>query len=191
MDATTLMTALESLVPGAGLEAVPSVDWPALVVPREHIVDTCRALRDAPELAYSVLADVTAVDYDPREPRFEVVYHLVCLGESAGQQPARVRLKVPVPAGDAHLPTVSGVFPNANWAEREVYDLFGIVFDGHADLRRILMPDDWEGHPLRKDYPVQVSLPVKTHEVLQMSEEEFVANIQRQRVATGAPAKPS
>jgi len=197
MDATTLLGSLQALVPGAAFESVPSVDYPTIVVPRERIVDTCRALRDAPELGYSLLSDVTAADFFPREPRFHVVYHLVCLGErdfpraGSGLAPARLRLKVAVAGADAHLPTVSGVYPSADWAEREVYDLFGIVFDGHPDLRRILMPDEWQGHPLRKDYPVQVQVPVKTYESLQLSEEEFVRNIERQRVATGAPRKTS
>ena len=192
MDATTLLGHLQSAVPGASFEAVPSVDCATLRVPREHIVATCRAMRDVAELSFAVLVDLTAVDYHPRDPRFEVVYQLVRVGDvpRPGLTPARVRLKVPVPAGDAHVPTVSGVYPSANWAEREVFDLFGVVFDGHPDLRRILTTDDWEGHPLRKDYPVQVQVPVRWQERLQLSEEEFVANIQRQRVATGAANEP-
>jgi NADH-quinone oxidoreductase subunit C len=193
MDATSLLGFLKAQVPGAAFDSVASVDYPTIVVPREHIVDTCRALRDTPELSFSYLSDITAVDVFPREPRFRVVYHLVCLGvrdfptPGSALPPARVRLEVAVAGDAARVPTVSGVFPNANWPEREVYDLFGIVFDGHPDLRRILMPDDWQGHPLRKDYPVQVSVPVKIHESLQLSEEEFVRNIERQRLATGAP----
>ena len=193
MDATTLLGHLQAAVPGASFDIVPSVDCPTLRLPREHIVGVCRALRDTPELSFAVLVDLTAVDYYPRDPRFEVVYQLLRVGDfpRAGLTPARVRLKVPVPAGDVHVPTVSGVYRNANWAEREVFDLFGVVFDGHPDLRRILTPDEWEGHPLRKDYPVQVQVPVRVQERLQLSEEEFVANIERQRVATGAAKKPN
>jgi NADH-quinone oxidoreductase subunit C len=193
MDATTLLGLLQNAVPGATFEVVPSVDCPTILVPREHIVGACRAMRDVPELSFSVLVDLTAVDYHPRDPRFEVVYQLLRMADypRPGLAPARVRLKVPVQAGDVHVPTVLGVYPNANWAEREVFDLFGVVFDGHPDLRRILTPDDWEGHPLRKDYPVQVQVPVRAQERLQLSEQEFVANIERQRVATGAVKKPS
>jgi NADH-quinone oxidoreductase subunit C len=188
MDATTLSSILQSRVAGPSFEISPSVDFPSLFVPREFIVPTLRALRDDPELGFSLLSDLTAADYFPREPRYQVVYHLVRLGvrdfprPGENAPPARVRLKVPVPGERPWVPTACEVFACANWLEREVWDLFGIVFDGHTDLRRILLPDDWEGHPLRKDYPVQVKLPVKTDLPLQVTEEEFVENIQRQRV---------
>jgi NADH-quinone oxidoreductase subunit C len=197
MDATTLLGILQPRVAGAAFEKVPAPDCPTLLVPRDHIVETCRAMRDTPELSFSFLADVTAVDFYPSDPRFEVVYQLVCLGERDFPRPGstlpadRARLKVRVPGSDARVPTVSDVYPNANWAEREVFDLFGIVFEGHPDLRRILMPDEWEGHPLRKDYPVQVKVPYKSHESLQISEEEFVSNVARHRLMTGTPKRPS
>lgn len=190
MDATTLIDTLQPLVAGAALEAAPAVDFPTIVVPRDRIVDVCRLLRDTPALGFTCLSDLTAADFHPREPRFDVVYHLVRLGvrdfPSAGDNPppARVRLKVRVPGTAPTLPTVTSVFPNADWSERELFDLFGLMFDGHPDLRRILLPDDWEGHPLRKDYPVQVTVPVMTHEMLQLTAEEFVGNIERQRRAT-------
>lgn len=196
MDATTLQTLLGARVPGARIEVAPSIDYPTLVVSREHIVDLLRTLRDDPELGFSCLVELTAADYLPREPRFEVVYHLLRLGvqdfPSPGANPpaARLRLKVPLAGGDPHVPTVLGVFPNANWLEREVFDLFGIVFEGHPDLRRLLLPDEWEGHPLRKDYPVQVSVPVRTTSAIELTAQEFVANIERQRRATGTARKP-
>lgn len=114
----------------------------------------CRFLRDDPDLVFDFLADVTGVDrlrLPESSPRFEVVYHLYSLPHRR-----RIRLKVRVDEGQA-VSTVTGVWPTANWHEREVYDMFGVPFEGHPDLRRILMPDDWEGHPLRKDYPVEAS----------------------------------
>ncbi len=117
---------------------------------RQSLVRVCEYLRDAPGVSFKFLADLTAVDRYPNEPRFEVVYHLLSL-ESC----QRVRLKVRLPGGDPIVDSVVPVWPGANAQEREVFDLFGIRFDGHPDLRRILMPEDWEGHPLRKDYPTE------------------------------------
>lgn len=111
---------------------------------------TCEFLRDAPGLRFQFLSDVTAVDLHPDEPRFEVVYHLLSL-ESAERLRLKVRLSSDGPKVDSLVP----VWPSANAFEREVFDLFGIVFEGHPYLRRILMPEDWEGHPLRKDYPTE------------------------------------
>jgi NADH-quinone oxidoreductase subunit C len=110
------------------------------------------------------------------------VYLLASLGTAGfGDTPKRLRVKVRVPNEDAVVPTVTNVWAAANWAEREAYDLYGVHFAGHPDLRRILMPDDWEGHPMRKDYPVQIKAPVKTYAPLQLSEEEFVANVEAAR----------
>jgi NADH-quinone oxidoreductase subunit C len=108
---------------------------------------------------FALLLDVGAVDYLPREPRFDVVYHLLKLAPAPASiaevgTPSRVRLLCGVNDGE-RLPSVMDLWKAADWAEREIYDLFGIVFDGHADLRRIQMPSDWEGHPLRKDYPMR------------------------------------
>jgi NADH-quinone oxidoreductase subunit C len=169
---------------GGQFEAVDSRDgMPTVVVPRELLPDAARALRDDPALRFAFLADIVAVDYFPREPRYELVYLLVSLGTSGfGETPRRLRLKVRVPNDDAIVPTVSNIWPAANWVERETFDLYGVRFDGHPDLRRILMPDDWEGHPMRKDYPVQIKAPVKTYAPLQLSEEEFVANVEAARV---------
>ncbi len=108
----------------------------------------------------SMLLDVGGVDYLEREPRFDVVYHLLALplGPATVAQigtPRRVRVLVGVPATDPTLPSVTDLWPNADWAEREIYDLFGISFAGHPDLKRIQLPYDWQGHPLRKDYPLR------------------------------------
>ena len=167
------------------------MDMPAIYVDREHLIEVCQILRDDPALQFVFLADVTAVDLLPAEPRFEMVYHLSSLGEAykapgaqAAVTPTRLRMKVRVPGADPRVPTVQEVYPTAGWPEREVFDLFGIHFDGHRDLRRILTPEDWEGHPMRKDYPVQIKMPVKTYEPLQLTPEEFVATIQAARDGT-------
>ena len=109
---------------------------------------------------YAMLLDLGAVDYLQRSPRYDVVYHLLKLAPRRATvaqvgTPQRMRILCGVAGDDPHLPSVMDLWRSADWAEREVFDLFGIVFDGHADLRRIQMPYDWEGHPLRKDYPVR------------------------------------
>jgi NADH-quinone oxidoreductase subunit C len=126
-----------------------------VVVARERIVEVSRFLRDDPALDYCMLVDLTAVDYLPREPRFEVVYHYLSL-----EKLHRVRVKVQVEEKDAVVPTLTGLWGCANWLEREVWDMFGIRFDGHPDLRRILMYEEFEGHPLRKDYPIRKRQPL-------------------------------
>jgi NADH-quinone oxidoreductase subunit C len=163
-------------VPDASYEPGRSVDFATIYVPAHRLVDTCFALRDAPSLRFDVLIEVTAADYFPREPRFEVVYHLLSI-------PNRTRLRVKVRArSEDSVPTVQSVWKGAGWPEREVWDMFGIVFDGHPDLRRLLMPEDWEGHPARKDYPVQIRKPTQTYQPLEVGEEEFRANIERDKV---------
>ena len=161
-----------------GLHEVAAADgMPTAYVDADVLPEAGLALRAA---GFTVLLDAIPVDLHPREPRFEVSYLLLNPGD-AGSGPARFRLKVRVPGTDPRLPTLSQVWPSANWAEREAFDLFGILFDGHPDLRRILMPEDWEGFPLRKDYPVQIKAPVKTYEPLQVTQEEFVANLEKAR----------
>ncbi|MGD2162540.1 MAG: NADH-quinone oxidoreductase subunit C [Anaerolineales bacterium] len=113
------------------------------------IVELCQYLRDHDSFAFNLLAALTAVDHYPSEPRFNIVYQLYSL-----ENKIFFALKVPLRSDAAEIPTVEGVFPNANWHEREVFDMFGVKFKGHSDLRRILMPQDWEGHPLRKDFPL-------------------------------------
>jgi NADH-quinone oxidoreductase subunit C len=161
-----------------GLEPVESADgMPTVYASPAQLVDAGRALRAG---GFSVLIDLVPVDLHPADPRFEVSYLLLNPGGDGGTA-ARLRLKVRVGGTEPVLPTVSAVWAAANWAEREAFDLFGIHFDGHPDLRRILMPDDWDGYPLRKDYPVQINMPVKTYEPLQLTPEEFVANIEAAR----------
>jgi len=186
MQATAIIEVLSRALQAdpSRFEAVESRDgMPTIYAPLDLLVETCRVLRDATELRFAFLADVTAVDYHPRDPRFEVLYILASLGVSGyGDTPKRLRLKVRV-GHEQSVPSVSSVWQSANWGEREVYDFFGLQFEGHPDMRRILMPDDWEGFPMRKDYPVQINQAVKTYEPLQVSEEEFVANIESARRA--------
>jgi len=122
-----------------------------VTVRAEDVVDVCTFLRDDPELQYTTLLFVTGLDRSELgiEPRFVTVYQLYSIPHRR-----HLRLKVPIPGNPPRVPTATRVWPAANWHEREAYDLMGIVFEGHPDLRRILMPDDWVGHPLRKDYPL-------------------------------------
>ena len=120
-----------------------------LVVAASAVLEICQLLRHDPSLDYSFLVDLAAVDYHPQQPRFGVCYLLHSL-----KQNARLRLRVLLPEQEPRLPSVSEIWPAAEWPEREAFDLMGIEFDDHPDLRRILMPTDWEGHPLRKDYPL-------------------------------------
>ena len=120
---------------------------------REKVLDICRFLHDTPELAMDYLMDLCGVDYLGKKDdggRFEVVYHLYSM-----EHRHMLRLRVRVPGSDPKIASVMPVWKGVNWHERECFDMFGIVFEGHPDLRRILLPEDWEGHPLRKDYPVQ------------------------------------
>jgi NADH-quinone oxidoreductase subunit C len=123
-------------------------DW-TLIVDPARLLEVATILRDAPDARFDFCSDVTASDWPVRARRFDVIY---CLYSVPLRQ--RVRLKVQVGDGES-VATVTGVWPAANWLEREVFDLFGIRFEGHPDLRRILMPDDWQGHPQRKDYPLE------------------------------------
>jgi NADH-quinone oxidoreductase subunit C len=178
MDAPALIALLQQAAPGATVESAPSIDLQTSIsVSRDHVLDVARVLRDSPELRFAFLAELTAVDVWPREPRFEVIYVLVSL-----EHRLRLRVKVRLQGADAHLTTVSGIWPAANWLEREVWDLFGIAFDGHPDPRRLLMPEDWEGFPLRKDSPVQIRRPPHVAEALQVTQEEFATNVERDRL---------
>jgi NADH-quinone oxidoreductase subunit C len=136
-----------------------------ILVARERILEVLRALRDDPVLHMNFLMDLTAVDYLGREPRFELVYHLAAIElEPRGSGPSRtrhrLRVKAGVPAEDCRAPSVCALFASANWMEREVWDMYGISFDGHPDPRRILLYDGFQGHPLRKDYPKERRQPL-------------------------------
>jgi NADH-quinone oxidoreductase subunit C len=117
----------------------------AMLVDRDELLDSLAWLRDEPDLSFGFLSSLTATDWPGKDPRFWVVYDLRSM-----EHDHRARVKVGLPEADAHVPTVTGLFPTANWHEREVFDFYGIVFDGHPDLTRILLPDDWDGHPLLK-----------------------------------------
>lgn len=130
------------------LETVEFRGETTVVVKKEDIVGVSAFLKN--DLGFNFLTDLCGVDYMGQSPRFMVVYHLYNIGTHL-----RLRIKAPVEESDPRIDTVSGIWSTANWMERETWDLMGITFNNHPDPRRILMPDDWEGHPLRKDYPVQ------------------------------------
>ena len=130
------------------LETIEFRGETTVVVKKEDIVAVCAFLKE--ELGFNFLTDLCSVDYMGQAPRFMVVYQLYNIGTHT-----QLRVKAPVEESDARIDTVCGVWGAANWMEREAWDLMGISFNNHPDPRRILMPDDWEGHPLRKDYPVQ------------------------------------
>lgn len=132
-------------------DVVDALGETTIVVPREAIIAVCQFMKSSPSLEFNFLADLCGFDRGPEEePRFEVNYHLF-----STKKYHRIRLKVLLNEEDAHVPTVTAVWRTANWHERETYDLFGVIFDDHPDLRRILLPDDWQGHALRKDFPLR------------------------------------
>ena len=188
MEATSIIDALNAAVPGARAEAVPAVDMETILVARESIVEVCRVLRDDPAFQFAFLSDVVGVDLLPQEPRYEIVYLLACLGPAfttaGATTPAparRLRLKTRLPADDPRVETVSSVWPSANWAEREIFDLLGVAFNDHPNLRRILMTDDLEGHPLRKDYPVQIRKSGHIPWEIDLTPQQFAANVEAGR----------
>jgi NADH-quinone oxidoreductase subunit C len=145
--ANAAIAALRGGAPDAVTAAKFDRDELTLTIVRESIVPAARLVRDA---GFNFLEDVTCVDLAPDEPRFRVVYHI--LSHSMKQ---RVRLVVLADSVDPVVDSITSVWPSANFYEREIFDLFGVRFGGHPDLRRIMLPEEWEGHPLRKDYPVE------------------------------------
>ena len=142
-----IAAAIEAAEPGAVLSGGLAFGEANLEVRADKLVAVCRFLKDQQQFVR--LADLTAVDCHIRVPRFEVIYHL-----HSFEKNQRLRLKCRLPEAAAEVDSITSVWRSANWHEREVFDLFGIVFRGHPNLRRIMLPEDWEGHPLRKDYPV-------------------------------------
>ncbi len=153
----TVADTLASVLTGAGTDAEAAIEYTVVdrdeltfVVRREHLVPVVQALRDDPDLRFELFSGVSGVHY-PDDPGRELraVYHLLSVTHNR-----RVRLEVAAPDIDPHIPSVVEVYPGADWHERETWDFFGIIFDGHPALTRIEMPDDWPGHPQRKDYPL-------------------------------------
>jgi len=143
-----LSVAVAALAERFGAQVSEFRDQVSVLLAPEHVAAACQLLRD--EFAFDSLVGQTAVDYWPEEqPRFHLVYLLYSF-----EHYQRLSLRLPVNAGVLTIPTIEKVYPNANWYEREIWDMFGVRFEGHSDMRRILMPYDWVGHPLRKDYPL-------------------------------------
>jgi NADH-quinone oxidoreductase subunit C len=149
MDCKAIHETLEKQFATKIREFKGDVPEPYCLIDGDSIVEVCRFVRDEPSLKFEVLSDLTALDW-PKEEKIQVVYHLYSYSYKH-----QIVLKVDLPRDNPTLPTLEGVWKVANWFEREVFDLFGVVFDGHSDLRRIMLPEDWTGHPLRKDYVEQ------------------------------------
>ena len=143
-----LEKAIQAVKKGFEVEEHTFRDENSLLISPGDLVKICQLLRD--KFDFNMLSSLTAVDYWPEgDPRFHVVYQLYSIEENI-----TLRLRAAVPGDEPSVPTIEGLYPNANWHEREIWDMFGIRVEGHSDLRRILMPYEWEGHPLRKDYPL-------------------------------------
>lgn len=143
-----LLEQLRKRFPSAVSDPLIFRNQPSLTVAKESLLAVCEFLKSDEGGGYTLLTDETAVDYPKREKRFDIVYHLYSF-----QRNDRLRLKVLAGEGEK-VPSVVGVWPTANWLEREVFDMFGVEYEGHPDLKRILLPDEWVGHPLRKDYDI-------------------------------------
>ncbi|MBP1623025.1 MAG: nuoC [Acidobacteria bacterium] len=140
--------------PEAVVETLLPQGDPTAVIRPEHLLKVAGFLKTDPRLQFNVLIDITAVDYPERNPRFDLVYQLLSLPFNR-----RIRLKAPVGGAEPSVESITPLWGSANWLEREVWDMFGIRFNGHPDLKRILMYDGFEGHPLRKDYPINKRQP--------------------------------
>jgi NADH-quinone oxidoreductase subunit C len=153
MEEEKILDLLERRFPGRLRESSSSAGEEAAVIDPDALLEVAAFLQSAPQ-DFGMLLDLTCVDYAPREPRFEMVYHFFSL-----RRARRLRLKAPLAEDDLRIASLTSLWKNANWLEREVYDLFGVEFAGHPDLRRLFMYDGFEGHPLRKDYPLRRRQP--------------------------------
>jgi NADH-quinone oxidoreductase subunit C len=147
---TDLVERLKEKFPQAVEETVYFRDEYTVRIAREHLLEVARFLKEDPEYGFNFLSDLCGVDYMGREPRFEVVYHLYSM-----EHKHRLRMKVSLSEGDLSIPSVTPVWKTANWHERECFDLLGIIFTNHPDMRRILTPEGFTDYPLRKDFPLR------------------------------------
>ncbi|MEK6692997.1 MAG: NADH-quinone oxidoreductase subunit C [Nitrospirota bacterium] len=150
MEPLKIAKRIKDRFPEEVIDIVQFLDQASVIIKKDRIVDLCRYLHDDPDLYFNYLADLCGIDYPERKPRFEVIYNLYSLTHKH-----RIRLRAGIPEEDLNIESVIPVWVGANWHERETYDMYGINFKGHPDLRRILLPEDWEGYPLRKDYPLK------------------------------------
>ncbi len=150
MDLKGLVEKIQKKLPEAVLGTSVFREEITLQVRPEDLLPLCGFLHDEPDLAFDFLVDLCGVDHLPREPRFDVVYHLRSL-----KTKELIRLRVSLPGSSPQISSVQSVWKGADWMERETFDMFGITFNGHPDLRRILLTPEWEGYPLRKDYPLR------------------------------------
>jgi NADH-quinone oxidoreductase subunit C len=155
MDNEAIATLIKTNFPDAIIGSGVFRNELTITIKKEFITDIAKFIKENHELDFNFLSDLCGVDRVEMDGVFEVVYHLYSIYKNH-----RLRLKVSIPSNEPHISTVTGVWKTANWHEREAYDMFGIKFDNHPDLRKILMPDDFEGHPLRKSYPIDGRQPV-------------------------------
>lgn len=165
MDNDSILAFIKTRFPEAILGSHTFRNELTLIVERDCIGDIARFLKENEELDFNFLSDLCGVDRVQTDDVFEVVYHLYSI-----QKNHRLRIKVSVPSDESCIPTVTGVWKTADWHERETYDMFGIKFVGHPDLRKILTPEDFEGHPLRKDYPVDGRQPATLRDTYRRGE---------------------
>lgn len=151
LDPKEIAEKIKETFPDQVIEVTEFRDQVSVIVKRDQTVPILKYLHDDPILSLDHLQDITAVDYlNKKDVRFEVVYNLYSI-----RYHHKIRIRAQVPENDPEIDSVVPIWAGANWHERECFDMFGIVFSGHPDLRRILLPEDWQGHPLRKDYPLE------------------------------------